>query len=173
MCAWTLKRGFFTAALVIAALVLCAFAGATLARVASRTGQQGCVSTPRSFGRDAWSLPNSPGASANAWSHPIAVTSVSYGRNSFTSSTAPGRKHRPARQKPLATRPLEAYIELPGMGTMVLSVQPDGRATLRHVPPHLNESNFTVEQQHGNLRTIRWEEGRCKVRKHWNMRGQA
>lgn len=53
--------------------------------------------------------------------------------------------------------PVEAYIFVPGLGTVVVSVKANGRTTIAPVPAHLNESNFSVDSHSIELRTARFE----------------
>ena len=55
--------------------------------------------------------------------------------------------------------PIEAYLFVPGLGTVVVSVKADGRTTVAPVPEHLNESNFSVGSHPLELRTARFHPG--------------
>ncbi len=60
---------------------------------------------------------------------------------------------------PAARGSVETYLLLPGVGTVVVSVTSDGKATIAPVPVHLNESNFTVESRRLPLKAVRFVGG--------------
>ena len=67
------------------------------------------------------------------------------------------------RAKHHAPVPMEAYLFLPGVGTVVLSVKSNGHTTIAPVPAHLNELNFAVNSQTFALRGVRYDLDRSKV----------
>ena len=59
--------------------------------------------------------------------------------------------------------PMEAYVFVPGVGTVVVSVKSNGHTTIEPVPAHLNESNFTVDAGALQLRSTRFEPSLSRI----------
>lgn len=62
------------------------------------------------------------------------------------------------------------YMFVPGMGTAVLSVMPDGKATIAPVPVHENELTFMVDGHHFHLSGVSLTNGKGQVPAHLYVR---